>query len=209
MSIYGDIVTGEEVSKKVIEFIQRWSPAYIAEIGRRNEFNGKNDDGTDQPTLSPFMSFAARAQEDKNVEEQTPACTVVVPGLADEPRRAGDGKHSAKWAAAVLIIVSGRDEESTARGVRLYCAAVRAMFVQHPDIDGFASSTDWVDEDYDALDFENSRTLQGGRVDLVIEVNAVVDSAAGPIEPPDDPTEDPGDFDRFQTTNLTTRRLQW
>lgn len=197
MTVFGDLITGVEVTDAIKAFIQRWSPSYIAEVGERNGFT--------RAELPAFRSYESSAQEDKKVEDQIPACIVVVPGLADEPTRSGRGKYTARWAVTIMGVVSANDFDATDKLAKLYPAAIRALFVQKGSIDGFASSTEWLDEDYDALDFDDSRTLRAWRVDLKVEVTNVVDSALGPLVPPVDPAIPPSDFSLVESTHIEVR----
>jgi hypothetical protein len=78
--------------------------------------------------------------------------------------------------------------------------------LQHPSLNGLALGTRWIDESYDELDYDDSRTIAAGLVSLGIEIDAVVDAFGGPKTPPDDPCVDPGDYGLVQATPLTTKQ---
>jgi hypothetical protein len=77
--------------------------------------------------------------------------------------------------------------ETTADLVELYTAAVRMAMLQHPSLDGLALGTRWIDESYDELEYDDSRTIAAGLVNFGVDIDAVVDAFGGPKTPPDDP----------------------
>jgi integrase len=63
--------------------------------------------------------------------------------------------------------------------------------IQKPSMGGFALASRWIDESYDELAHDDSRTIAAGIVSLGIEVDGVVNSYGGPKAPPEDACVDP------------------
>jgi hypothetical protein len=199
MNVYGAIVTAEDVADAAVENLRLWSPAYIAEVSAQSG-RPRCGDGA----LPAFRSIDVASSFSKFAEDQVPACVVVCPGLGDTPIRGGDGAYLAEWSLGLGVVVSGRDRQSTDELVRLYSAAVRAAMLQNPSMNGFAQGCRWIDEDYDELGFDDSRTIAAGIVSLGVEVNEVVNCFGGPKSPPEDACIDPGDYGIVLATPLST-----
>jgi len=71
---------------------------------------------------------------------------------------------------------------------------------------GFANGCDWMDESYDELDFDDSRTIAAGMISLGVEVADVIDSSMGIATPPVDPTATPEELKTVGSTSLTFRK---
>lgn len=198
MTVYGPVVTGEDVENAVIGTLRLWTPAYVAEISAHS--------GRGRATLPKFRSFTSAAEADAWPEDQLPACVVVSPGLYRQPWKDGNGKYRAQWDVALAAICSGSDRASTLKLLRLYCAALRLTALQNPSLGGFGEGVTWLDESYDdSLGFEDSRTIAMGLVRLAVEVSSVVSSFGGLKQVPTDPDADPGDYGVVATTPLQTQ----
>jgi hypothetical protein len=199
MNLYGAVITARDVREAVIDNLKDWSPAYIGEVSVQSD-RPRCGDGA----LPPFRSFGTATSFSTFPEDQLPACVVVVPGLAETPVRQGDGTYLAEWSVGIGVVVSGKDRESTDDLVRLYSAAVRMAMIQKPSMGGFAISSRWIDESYDELAYDDSRTIAAGIVSLGIEVDAVMNAYGGPKTPPEDACVDPGEYGIVQATPLTS-----
>jgi hypothetical protein len=205
MKIYGQIVTGGDVRTATIAHLKRWMPAMLAEVAAQS--------GRERGALPMFRSWNVDKTVDNWPEQQLPACVVVSSGLAATPVKHGDGSYRARWSIGVAAVVSALNQEATRELVELYTAALRAAMVQHPTLaqwDGanwvpFALGVDWLDESYDELGFMDSRTIAAGIVSLGVEVDSVVDSAAGPVVPPADATAEPGNWGIVTATEITIK----
>jgi hypothetical protein len=200
MNLYGAVVTARDIREAVIGNLKDWSPAYVGEVSAQSG-RARCGDGA----LPPFRSFGTGTSFSTFPEDQLPACVVVVPGLTETPVRQGDGTYLAEWSVGIGVVVSGKDRDSTDDLVRLYSAAVRMAMIQKPSMGGFALGCRWIDENYDELAYDDSRTIAAGIVSLGIEVDAVVNSFGGPKVPPEDACVDPGEYGIVQATPLQTK----
>ena len=199
MNLYGAVVTARDVREAVITNLKDWSPAYVGEVSVQSG-RVRCGDGA----LPPFRSFGTAASFSTFPEDQLPACVVVFPGLSQTPVRQGDGTYLAEWSVGIGVVVSGKDRDSTDDLVRLYSAAVRMAMIQKPSMSGFALGCRWIDENYDELAYDDSRTIAAGIVSLGIEVDAVMNAFGGPKVPPEDACVDPGEYGIVQATPLTS-----
>lgn len=178
-SIFGRIVTGDDLERWVTETLRKWSSTYIAEVERQH--------GIPAGTLARPRSWVTANAIEKWPEDQLPAVIVVSVGLAENPLRNGD-RFRARWEIHIACVCSARREDEAHRMAMLYLAAHRSILVQRPSLEGRARGVDWVDEDYEPIDFDDSRTLAGGEAVFWIEVDDVVSTNSGPTTP-DDPLE--------------------
>lgn len=200
MSIFGPIVTGQHVRAAVEATIKLWAPDYLAEVGERS--------GRERCDLPGFRSYVSAVDLDRFAEDQLPSCCIVAPGLASAPEKRGqNGAYMAEWSVGVGAVVMGPDRETTYELVELYAAAIRALILHHPSLGEFAAGVRWVDERYDDLPFEDSRTIAAGVVQFNVGVETAVDSY-GPTVPSEDPCDEPGDWATVQTVIIDEELLE-
>lgn len=196
-NLFRNITSRPEVEKAAIDMLRLWMDTYLNEIERQN--------GIPPRKLTRPRSYSQRNKFDIWPEDQLPAIVVISPGLAEKPRRLGDGSHTAKWAVAIACIVGAKDEEETRNLAGLYTAAIRALFLQRASLNQFAAGVEWLDERYDDMPDDARRSVQSGTVILAVEVDDVVTANAGPVtpdDPPTDPTVDPGDWPTVLHTDV-------
>lgn len=131
-------------------------------------------DGRAAGALPEFRSYVSSFDTDKFQEDQLPTCVIVAPGMAEAPVRRGSGKYEATWAVAVAAVVSGQNRENTFELVELYAAAIRAVLVNGKSLGGIATATEWLDERYDELAFEDLRTIAAGIVHFAVTLEVVI-----------------------------------
>ena len=184
-TIFGRVVTGHDVEQRVIALLRRWSGTYIAEVERQH--------GVEAGTLSRVRGWSLGPSFDKWPEDQVPGLLVVSPGLVPPPLKSGDGQYRARWRIDVGVLCSARTQKQSHEQAMLMVAAHRAIVTQRPSLEGFALGSQWIDESYDALDFDDTRSLYAGTASFVIEVDDVTTTLAGPTTPDDplDPDTDP------------------
>lgn len=201
MSIYGTIISGNNVADRIETFIRKWSVTYIAEVGFQNGYR--------RTELPGFASYTRSAHGvDKWSNAQVPACIIVVPSLTGVIEHSGDGTYNLEWSVGIGSVCSSRSIDETTELAQMYTAAMRALMLQHGSMDGFSSGIRLVDERYDPLSFNDSRTLAAGIVNLGIMVPSVLNSRLGPMEPPVDPYLAPGDWGEVQVADAVTERLE-
>lgn len=193
-SVYGRIVTGDLVREAVVTHLQTWMPAYIAEIARQRG----------RTTPPPIRSWAARVDFTQLAGETTPMLVVVAPGLANKPRRMGDGNYEVDWAVGIGVVTMADTEEHTMELAELYTAAARAAMLQHGSVSGLAVGVSWEDERYDdrtALNMrpDDIRTVAAGQSLFIVAISDVTDAYGGPVAPPDNVGTAPPDWPTANT----------
>lgn len=176
MSEYGTIVTEKQVRAAVKAHLLEWTPAYLAELARQ--------DGLADNAYPLFRSYVSSGDAIETwPEDQLPACVIVAPTLAAPPER--NGRHfSAQWLVGIGVVVSANDREATADLVGQYTAAVRGAMTQHGSVGGFAEETVWLDERYNELGNDGSRTIAAGRNLFRVTIPKVMQVYGGPMQPP-------------------------
>src|SRR5262249_15496789 len=127
---------------------------------------------------------------DKWPEDQIPGVLVVSPGLVPPPQRGGDGVYYARWNVQVGCACSARTQQEAHEIAMLFVAAHKAIVVQRPSLEGHAAGAQWLDEQYSPLEYDDTRSLYAGYATLVIDIDDVLTSLAGPITPDDPLTPD-------------------
>lgn len=200
MTIYGQVVTGSDVRRAVEAHIKLWIPTYLAEVADQH--------GRARADMPIFRSYVPAVELDTlDAAGHLPSCVVVAPGLMDEPHMDGRGEYRARWAVATGAVVSGRDQDNTLELAELYAGALRTLMIQHPSLGGFASGVEWLGERYD--DFGgpvDRRTIAAGSVQFGVDVEAVVESRAGPMTPPGDPMVEPDDWPTVESVTVDVER---
>lgn len=185
MSIFGPIIDANQVEEAVRDTLQLWFPTYLREL--------ENQRGMTEGEMPPPRAYVVSGDNDREPEDQLPAVVVVSPGLAENPFQEGDGSFRAPWSVGVGIFTSARDRESTEKLVRQYCAVARTIMLQKQSLGGFADGTEWIDEDFDEIEFDDTRTIGAGLVEFTVMVAEVVNRRGGPAKPTlPDPVGQPG-----------------
>jgi hypothetical protein len=93
----------------------------------------------------------------------------------------------------VGCICSARTQQESHANAQRYIAAMRQLFIARPSLDGYASGTDWQGEQYDQLDYDDTRSLDIGVGQFTVEVEDIATANSGPTTPdePLDPDTDP------------------
>lgn len=181
-TIFGRIVTGYDVEQWVLALLVRWSSTYIAELERQH--------GYQAGALSRVRGWAYGPTFDKWPEDQLPGVLVVCPGVVPPPDRDGDGVYRARWNVQIGCCCSANTQQKSHELAQMYVAAHKAIVAHRPSLEGHAESARWLDESYDPLDYDETRSLYAGYATFSIEVDDVLTTLAGPITP-DDPLPDP------------------
>lgn len=182
-TLYERIVTGNDVEQWVVALLKKWSCNYLVELERQH--------GYEPGTLPGVRGWALGPTFDKWPEDQIPGVLVVSPGLVPPPTRDGYGVYRARWRIDVGCICSARTQQQSHEQAMLFVAAHKAIVVQHPSLEGWATGMQWLDESYDPLTFDDTRSLYAGYASFAIEVDDVLTSLAGPTGDPHEPCTDP------------------
>lgn len=192
--LYGTIIGADDVRAAAKAHAVKWLPAYLAQIGRQHDvvlplpgrYEIRQDAGLPSRSRLPAVLFHC---------EQLRATEID-----------GDGNY---WARALLDIdlwVMADTDEHASQLVGRYAKAVRAAFLQHRTLDGFAVTTRWVEEaftDPAARAGDQPGFLAIGSVGLQVDIADVVNVTYGPSEPPQ--AEPPDDAPVVATVTVTNR----
>lgn len=184
-SIFGRIISGEDVEQWCLDLLKKWSGTYLAEVERQHGI---------EPGLIPRVrAWVTSPSFDKWPEDQIPAVVLQSVGTGEAPLRDGDGRHRARWVMQCDSIVSARTQAESHTLSMLYAAAHRAVLLQRPSLEGHAAGLRWLGDDYTQLPYDDIRSLAAAQFTFEVEVDDVVTSVAGPTTPgdPQDPETDP------------------
>lgn len=186
MSIFGTIISADQLEDAAVTTLESWFKTYSREFELQA--------GLPQDALPLPRSYTITEEVDRDSADQLPAVVVISPGLTGQPRQEGDGSFRATWALAVGIFVSARTRRDTSRLVRQYGAIIRAIMLQKQSLGGFADGTRWTDESYDdTFGFVDRQSISAGQVIFQVEVVDVTSRWAGPVAPTaPDPVTQPG-----------------
>lgn len=184
MTLFKPIITRQDVEHAALNTLKPWFDTYLAEVERQK--------GLIVRQLPRPRSYMRRNEFDKWPEEQLPSIIVISPGIVGRPTASGSGMFTADWGLGVAVIAEGRDNDNTRDLVGYYTAAIRALILQRPSLNGFAKGVVWEDERYDDIsDFDAGRTMASGQVVFQVEVEDVVSTRAGPVTPDTPPVDPP------------------
>ena len=175
-SLYGPIITADDVETAVKTTLRAWCTTYTDEVARQK--------GVDLPPIN----YYGGTEIDLSNVNSFPALAVVCPGVVGEPLRHGDGTQDAIWAVGVGVIVAETVAYKALTLAKLYGAAVRALLVQQGSLGGFAVQTFWTDEESASEGFELDRWMASCSLQFEVKVAAVVNRFGGPTSPPANPT---------------------
>lgn len=207
-NLFGPIVDGDLVEQALSASLRRWVPTQLGEMERLKGYNPGD--------IEPPRGYVSSSEFENWTGDQLPVLVSITSKAAQAVRRE-DGAYEAMWPTSVACIVSDVDQPSTRKLGMAMAAAVRSAVVQHKLLksdefpDGLGgSSVMWTGEDYAQIRFDETRTLFAPLVQFEITVQNVVVESAGPREPIEDPTTDPGSLPALERieTRVDLRPLQ-
>ena len=179
-SIFRPIVTGYDVEQVVMGLFKRWFGTYLSEVERQHE---RPAGYWQRPrSYTRTMSF------DKFPEDQLPAIILISSGLAEQPRRGGDGSYNARWLMLFGCLCSARTQQDAHDMAHDYAAAVHTLMVQKPSLDGHADGLTWLYDRTDDLAHSDIRSLASCTAGFSVQVNGVASAYGGPVTP-DEPLD--------------------
>lgn len=188
MTVFGAIITDDQVEDAVLATLKKWLPTYMSEVERQV---GLDAGYYKRPVES---SYIARSDFDKWPEEMLPAIISISTGLEDDPVKDGYGHIRGHFLIGVAGIVSSIEKLETRRYAYRLGAAVRGALVQHPSLDlalgGRVRGVELVGGRNNELPPEDERTIWASRQVFDVEVGDFL-STSGPAA--DDPLPDPTD----------------
>lgn len=188
--VFGTILTGAAVEQAAVDTLAAWHGTYLAELERRS--SGRWAPG-DLPRVRRWL---AAADMEKFPEHGLPT-GIVINSTATAGARAGDGRWSGDWPLEVAIIVQAHTPRALAMA---YAAAARVALLQHPDLGGLASGCRWLGDEYGAIPFDDTRSLDAGVTRLTVTVDDVMTDTLTPLQPSD--PDAPPDYPTIETVTV-------
>ena len=203
MTLFGALTHGGQVEVAVRDTLQLWIGTYLREIERQHD--------REQLALPAPRSYQVVSESDDPArwpEDQLPAIVILSPGFAEEPRHGGDGSYDARYAVSVAAMVSANTQGATRQLARLYGIAIAAVLVQHSSLGSFATGVKWIDESYDDIPNDSSRSLTCVIEAFAVDVPAVLSSNAGPSAPYSSATETSPEWPEIESTTVGLTDLE-
>lgn len=190
-SIYGRILSEDDVEDAVMRTLQLWMPAELAEVEDQHHLV--------RGYYQRPQSWVVRNDVEDWPEDMLPRVIVVSVGISDQPTRGGDRKYTAIFDIGVATIAASNQQDDARRYAYRLGAAARASLIHHQSLnnalDGTVLGVDLLGSTNDDLPTEMSRTLWTVRQLFSVEVEDVLTMSAGPpgpnATPPIVPETDP------------------
>jgi hypothetical protein len=179
----GPFVTGADVEAAIISTLKDWLPSYLAE--------GERKHGLTAGDIARPKGWAITGRElNKFTSDQLPVIVVMAGGILVKPLVHGSpGSTTAVWQVDVGCIFNAAWNDKARQHAQLYVRAIGLTLLQRP-LEGLVCVVDQVGENYDELDFSESRTYSGARGRFTVEVEDTMWRSGGPppyVTPPTDP----------------------
>lgn len=189
MTIFGKIVTDDQVEDAVLSILKKWMPTYLAEVERQV--------GLVAGHYTRPRSWRVRNDIDKLPEDMLPMIIVVSAGLEDPASKDGRQSMRAAWAIGVAAIASSINQDESRRYAYRLGAAIRAALVQHQSLDGAlggsVTGVRWLDGRNNELPQPDpgERTIWATRQVFAVDLKNVLTQTGGPVRPDAVPKPDP------------------
>lgn len=181
-TLFGRGVSGGDLEQWVVDVLKRWSSTYLSEVERQH--------GLASCTYPRVRGWSLGVSFDTWPEDQVPGVLVICPGLVPPPVKGGDGVYRARWNVQIGCCCSARTQLESHTMAQHFVEAHRWIMLQKQSLEGWALAVDWLDESYDPITYDDSRSLYAGYATFAIEVDDVGTTLAGPTG---DPQPDPCD----------------
>lgn len=207
-SIFGPMVSRRDVATAVISHLQAWMPDYLAEVERQEDLAPHTipvppDSVNSWKIGVDFNTWFAGAE---------PTLIVLVTPSGMPERQYSNGTYLQDYMIQVGAIVIGDDEDDAITLADYYGLAVAGAIMHHGSIgtwtDGSPVSINTRLTASPSLTFPFPDSEKGRRVvRSTLTVHAIIDNvlveAAGPVEPSDNPYDDPGPYPVVDEVNVT------
>lgn len=175
MTEFGQIIGRAEVVAAVADFGRLWIETYLEPVSEQMGYDSPIPNPRSWET-SPYPSAVWWP------EDQVTRVHVGCPGT-ESVDRDGDGAYGGAYLVNVWVFCAARDEDSTAKLCDAYTRAIRALFVQHRSVGGFARSLRWTGETFGLDDEDDRRTMALGQNSFEVQVADLVNDGMGPSAP--------------------------
>lgn len=182
MSVFGPVVTGNDVALAVRAWLQYWLPTYLAEAER--------DSGREPGTLPLPRSWTSAPAFYQFNDQQLPAAIVVSTGT-DEITRRGDGSYGGVFGITAFVLAKGHDRENALELADRYAGSIARLAVDKGSLNGFAAGTEFLGFVPADAPPDYMPTGWAVGVALAVRIGAVVTATGGPALPDLDPDDRP------------------
>jgi hypothetical protein len=181
----GPVLTGADVEAAVLNTLRAWLPSYLAE--------GERAKGLEPGALPLPRGWLVTGRDlQKYTSDQLPCIVVMTGGVILKPLKQGyPGATTAVFNVDVGTIFNAAWGSKSRVHAQLYVRMMALTLVQRP-LEGLPCAVDFVGENYDELDFSDTRTYSAAVAAFTLEVENVLWAAGGPppyVTPPDDPLD--------------------
>lgn len=171
--LFGPIKGGQTVQEGVYNTIQKWVPAYIAEMNRHL--------GSDELTIP--QEYRWRPEFMPEPPDMAPRILVLSHGLVGEPERYQTDIRST-WEVEVSTYIYGTDDWQQTQALTMaYTAAIRTLLIQHGTLGTIAELTRWIGESYLEGEHTSHRTRGLGISKFEVVLHTTLDPFGGPPTP--------------------------
>lgn len=204
-SVYGNTIDGADVEAAIIAHLRHWMPS-AAEYVRRV----KDPEGTKWPEgISEVREYGVSHADAAAMhwpEDQIPMLVAQSPGMEGNPTvEEGGERVSATYGIMLSAIASSVTMADAKELARLYASAARLAIIQNAALDAgtgkaFASHVAMGAERNGQVrrGLETERNLMICSVPYLIEVPEIMRASGGPIEAPEDPSEEPPEWPKVK-----------
>lgn len=194
MTVFGQVIDGDDVEAAAIAHLKAWMPTYVAEVVRQKDPTKK----LWPKGVAAVAEYAlVHAANENWPEDRLPMLLFFSPGLADEPVAREDGLTDATYQLTVTSITSGFDTADAKRLGRVYSSAAMMALMQHPALGEFgAAHIRWTD----LRNFPITRGLEAERNLMAVAamyevvVEGVLLTSGGVAEPLAEPDKAPDEW---------------
>jgi hypothetical protein len=194
-TIFGRFVSAVDVEDWCWRLLQRWFGTYLAETERQA--------GLEAGFYQRPRGFVTAPDLEKWPEDQLPALILRSVGIPEPPLKDGGGRYRVQYGIAVSAVCSARSEQESRRMALHFLHALYALFVQRPSLDGHADGVTWLRSRVDELAYDDSRSIQHGSADFLVQVNDAVTAKSGPSTPAEPLTPDTEPWPLWPTVETT------
>jgi hypothetical protein len=202
MSIFGQILSTDQLEDHAVQTLRTWFPTYLNEIELQRAITGLD--------LPPPRSYEVSDElTDMPDPAQLPAVIVISPGMNVPPTMEGDGHFTGYFTLRTAVANSASDRSSTRRNNKIYTAAARAILLQKKSLGDWCSGVQFLNERYDEGEDDRGRTFAVGTLEMVYAVPGIVNARYGPAVPiPPVPDALPGSsWGTVEETHLTVNQI--
>lgn len=182
MSI-GPLLSGKTVRDAAEATLRLWLPSVLLEVETAYDLDAGS---LKVPADHAYMRMA-RIEDLLLKDAPRPAIVLVTPSK-DMVKR-GNGRYDASYLLLVHVVVGGSSFADTVDRADFYGVAVEAALTQHPALapygDDPVAQDVWLLDDYVYTPIgDGDRTVMQVTVPFGVRLADVLDSTAGPLEPP-------------------------